>query len=122
MVLEQKKKRFEKLLKINISDIICRKIKDPRIGFVTITRIALSNDLRNAKVYVSILGTEEEQEKSMKGLYSATNFVRTELAYILKNCRFIPAISFIYDRELEKIHQVMIKAAELAREDRDREI
>lgn len=121
MVLKQKKKRFEKLLKKNISDIIYRKIKDPRIGFVTITRIALSNDLHNAKIYISILGTKEEQEKSMKGLHSATNFIRTELANELKNCRSIPVISFYYDRELEKVHQVMAKMENLTRENKDRE-
>ena len=120
MVIEQKKKSFEKLLKRNISTIICRKIKDPRIGFVTITRIGLSNDLHSAKVYVSVLGTKEEQEKSMEGLYSATNFIRTELVNELKNCRFIPAISFCYDHELEKVHRVMIKIENLSRENKDR--
>lgn len=52
MVLEQKKKHFEKVLKRNISHIIHRKTKDPRIGFVTVTRISLSNDLHNAKIYI----------------------------------------------------------------------
>ncbi len=116
MVLEQKKKHFEKLLKRNISHIICRKTKDPRIGFVTVTRIALSNDLHNAKIYISILGTKEEQERSMKGLYSATNFIRAELAYELRRYRFTPSISFHFDQELEQIHQLLIKTNSLNRE------
>jgi ribosome-binding factor A len=120
MVSEQKKKHFEKLLKRNISHIILERTKDPRIGFVTITRIALSDDLHNAKIYISVLGTKEEQEKSMKGLFSATNFIRSELAFGLKNYRFTPYISFHYDYELEKVQQVMSKVYKLEKgEDTD---
>ena len=116
MVLEQKKKHLEKLLKRNISSIIHKKTKDPRIGFVTITRIALSNDLHNAKIFISILGTKEEQGKSMKGLFSATKFIRTELASGLKKYRFTPYISFHYDEELEKVHRLMIQVHNLEKE------
>jgi ribosome-binding factor A len=115
MVLEQKKKHFEKLLKRNISFIIYKKVKDPRIGFVTVTRIALSNDLHNAKVYISILGTKEEQDKGMNGLKSATKFIRSELAFELKKYRFTPYISFHYDKELEKVHHLMMQISNLER-------
>jgi len=116
MVFEQKKKHFEKLLKRNISHIIHNKTKDPRIGFVTITRIALSDDLHNAKIFVSVLGTKEEQDKSMKGLFSATKFIRAELALGLKDYRFTPHISFHYDTELEKVHQLMSQVYKLEKE------
>lgn len=116
MILEQKKKHFEKILKRNISYIIFKKTKDPRIGFVTITRITLSNDLHNAKVYISILGTKEEKEKSMKGLRSATKFIRSELAFELKKYRFTPFIGFYYDKELEKVHNLMIQINKLEKE------
>lgn len=121
MVLEQKKKHFEKLLKRNISYIIFRKTKDPRIGFVTVTRISLSNDLHNAKIYISVLGSKEEQEKCLKGLSSATNFIRSELAQELKRYRFTPMISFHFDHELEKVHQLMIKMDAIKEEFKDRE-
>lgn len=113
MVSEQKKKHFEKLLKRNISYIIHKRVKDPRIGFVTVTRIVLSNDLHNAKIFISILGNKQEQENSMNGLKSATSFIRSELAIELKRYRFTPYISFHYDRELEKIHHLMIQLSEL---------
>jgi len=116
MDLEQKKKHFEKLLKRNISHIILNRTKDPRIGFVTITRISLSNDLHNAKIFVSILGTKEEQQKSMKGLFSATKFIRSELAFGLKQYRFTPYISFHYDKELEKVHHLMNQVYKLEKE------
>ena len=122
MVLEQKKKHFEKILKRNISHILYRKTKDPRIGFVTVTRIALSNDLHNAKIYISVLGNKEEQEKCLKGLHSATNFIRSELSQELKGHRFTPSISFHFDKELENIHQLMLKVGNLEREGKDREI
>ena len=121
MVLEQKKKHFEKVLERNISHIIHRKTKDPRIGFVTLTRISLSNDLHNAKIYISILGSKEEREKCLKGLHSATNFIRTELAHELKRYRFTPSISFHFDTELEKTHQLLMKIEELNRDSEDRE-
>lgn len=117
MVLEQKKKHFEKLLKRNISHIIHERTKDPRIGFVTITRIVLSDDLRNAKIYISVLGTKEEQEKSMKGLFSATKFIRAELAFGLKDYRFTPYISFHYDKKLEKVHQIMSQVYKLEKKE-----
>ena len=116
MVLEQKKKHLEKILKRTISQIIYRKTKDPRIGFVTITRISLSNDLRSAKIYISILGDPVEQEKCLKGLQCATNFIRSELANELKKSRFIPSISFHLDRDLEKIHKLIMKIGNLEEE------
>ena len=116
MVLEQKKKHFEKLLKRNISHIIQKRTKDPRIGFVTVTRIVLSDDLHHAKIFISVLGTKEEQEKSMKGLLSATKFIRAELAFGLKKYRFTPYISFHYDKELEKVHQLMAQVYRLEKE------
>jgi ribosome-binding factor A len=116
MVLEQKKKHFEKILKRTVSHIIHNKTKDPRIGFVTITRIVISDDLHNAKIFISVLGTKEEQEKSMKGLYSATKFIRAELAFGLKDYRFTPYISFHYDTELEKVHQLMSQVYRLEKE------
>ncbi|MDD4362720.1 MAG: 30S ribosome-binding factor RbfA [Atribacterota bacterium] len=119
--MEQKKKHFEKLLKRSISHIIHNKVKDPRIGFVTITRINLSDDLHNAKVYISVLGTKEEQQKSMKGLSSATNFVRSELAASLKNYRSIPNIAFYYDQDLAKVYQLMDKVYSLENERKEQE-
>ncbi len=116
MKIECGKKHFEKLLKRNISHIIHKKTKDPRIGFVTITRIVLSDDLHNAKIFISVLGTQEEQQNSMKGLYSATKFIRAELAFGLKKYRFTPYISFHYDEELKKVHQVMIQVHRLEKE------
>jgi ribosome-binding factor A len=79
-----------------ISDIIQRKIKDPRLGFVTVTRVKLTADLRHASVHVSVLGVEEEQEKSLACLESASNFIRSELGKRLR-VKHIPDLRFFFD-------------------------
>src|ERR1700745_3781365 len=63
-----------------LSDLLRTRVKDPRVGFASITRVEVSGDLRHAKVFVSVMGTPEEQEATMKGLRNATGFLRHELA------------------------------------------
>ncbi|MFH1453301.1 MAG: 30S ribosome-binding factor RbfA [Armatimonadota bacterium] len=92
--------KLNKLLKQEISDIIL-KLKDPRIGFVSITEVDTSADLRHAKVFISILGTEEEKKKSLEGLNSACGFIRHELMSRIK-IRNIPGVSFVYDNSIER--------------------
>ena len=65
-----RKERLEELLRREISDIIHREVKDPRIGFVTVTDAEVTGDLSYAKVFVSVLGTAEEQAATLKGLNS----------------------------------------------------
>lgn len=79
-----------------VSVLIQRELKDPRLGFVTVTRAEVSPDLHYAKVFVSILGTPEEQQASMKALESAAGFLRHELGSRL-TMRYIPAIQFRAD-------------------------
>lgn len=81
-----------------IADMLMRKIKDPRIGFVTVTAVEVSEDLRNAKVFVSVYGNREE---TMKGLESATPFIRSELGRRMR-LKFMPEILFRFDETVEK--------------------
>src|SRR6202021_801346 len=71
-------------------------IKDPRVKNVTVTRAEVSADLQHAKVYVSIMGTEKEQQLTMHGLRSAAGFVQTKVADRLTS-RYVPHITFILD-------------------------
>ncbi|MEK6791584.1 MAG: 30S ribosome-binding factor RbfA [Deltaproteobacteria bacterium] len=75
-------------------------IKDPRIGFVTITRVQMPPDLKFARIYFSQIGSEADKQKSMEGLASACGFVRRHLAKAL-SLRHIPEIQFEYDDSLE---------------------
>lgn len=75
-------------------------IKDPRIGFVTITHVKLSPDMKEATVYFSQIGTEKEKEKSRVGLNSACGYIRRALAKRL-DLRHIPNVRFLFDETLE---------------------
>jgi ribosome-binding factor A len=81
--------------------IIQRELKDPRIGFVSITAVRMSPDLRQARVRVSVLGTPEEQKASLKGLISAKGLIRHELGRRLQNLKFSPDLRFELDPSIE---------------------
>jgi len=96
-------KRSEKiadLIQKEVSQMLVKSIKDPRIGFVTITKVAVSEDCRFAKVYFSVAGTLAERESSGKGLDSAKGYVRKELGRRLR-LRYTPEIVFQFDPSIE---------------------
>jgi len=96
-------KRSEKvadLIRKEISEMLVKTIKDPRIGFVTITRVAVSEDYRSAKVYFSVAGTVEERQRSVEGLNSAKGYVRKELGRRIR-LRYTPEIIFKFDPSIE---------------------
>ncbi len=86
-------------IKQEIADILMRKLKDPRVGFVTVTDVELSDDLRNAKVFVSAYG--ESRKETLKGLQSAAAFIRSELGKRLR-IRYVPELLFRYDDTAER--------------------
>src|SRR5690242_5357025 len=89
-----------------LSDLMHTRMKDPRIGFASITGVELSHDLRYAKVYVSVMGSPEEQRETMRGLDSANGFLRRELAQRL-TIRHVPEISFRLDESIARGARVM---------------
>ena len=84
-----------------IMSIIRRDLKDPRIGFVSITAVRMSPDLRQARVRVSVLGNPEEQKASIRGLVSAKGLIRHELGRRLENLKFSPELRFELDPSIE---------------------
>ncbi len=92
--------QLEKYLIRAVNNIIYKKINDPRIKFVTITRVWASSDLRYAKIYVSIYGDENHNENCLKALQGATKFIRGEIGKELK-IRFVPEIKFLIDENME---------------------
>ena len=84
-----------------IMEIIQRDLKDPRIGFVSITEVRMSPDLRHARVRLSILGDEEQQEQTLEGLRSARGLIRHELGKRLQNLKFSPELVFEIDPSIE---------------------
>jgi ribosome-binding factor A len=105
----KRSERLGELILAVISDLITREIKDPRIGFVTFTRVEMSNDLRHAKVFVSIIGAELEKARTLQGLSSATGYIRRHLGRAL-HLRYTPEIAFLVDESLAhgaKIAQIL---------------
>jgi ribosome-binding factor A len=105
----KRSERLGELILAEISDLITREIKDPRIGFVTFTRVEMSNDLRHAKVFVSIIGAELEKARTLQGLSSATGYIRRRLGRAL-HLRYTPEIAFLVDESLAhgaKIAQIL---------------
>jgi len=84
-----------------IMQIIRRDLKDPRIGFVSITEVRMSPDLRSARIRVSVLGGEQEERASLAGLRSATGVIRHALGRRLQNLKFTPELRFEIDPSIE---------------------
>ncbi|MEW6009236.1 MAG: 30S ribosome-binding factor RbfA [Candidatus Omnitrophota bacterium] len=82
-----------------ISEIIRDEIRDPRIGFITITDVELSKDLRDANVYFSVLGSKEQEKKSIEGINQASAFIRKLIGERIK-LRFNPQLKFKLDRSI----------------------
>ncbi|MEK7375598.1 MAG: 30S ribosome-binding factor RbfA [Candidatus Margulisiibacteriota bacterium] len=93
--------RVAERIKIEVSDIIARQVDDPRIGFVTITSVKVTPDIKYAKIYLSVLGSEEEKKEALEGILSAKNFIKVKLCSKLE-LRSMPEITFEFDASLEK--------------------
>lgn len=87
-------------LQREMSDILQHHLKDPRIGFVTVTDVDVTNDLAYAKIYVSVMGTEEQKQESMRGLERARGFIRSELGARMR-LRVVPELQFRLDQSID---------------------
>ena len=84
-----------------ISEIVRRELQDPRIGFVTITDAEVTPDLRHARVYFSVLGSDEQKEETGKALNRAAGFIRSEFARRAQ-MRYVPDLRFEFDSSVER--------------------
>ena len=91
--------RVNQLIREEISHLIQRELKDPRLGFVTVTEVDVAKDLRTAKVYVSVLGPESDWQGSLQALESARGFIRNWLVPRLR-LRSVPHLTFHPDRSM----------------------
>lgn len=96
-----KQKRLEGIIRKDISDIVQFSLKDPDVGFVTITDVQVSNDHSFAKVYVSFLGKEARAQAGLKALNRAKGFIRSELSQRL-DIRRTPDLIFLIDETMEQ--------------------
>jgi ribosome-binding factor A len=96
----QRAERVRSLLKKEVSDIVQNHFKDPRIGFVTVTDVEISVDLRHAKVFVSIMGDEDSKKSTVTALEKGAGFIRTEIGKRIR-LRHTPELLFRIDNSLE---------------------
>ncbi len=92
--------KLQELIKQEMSKMLLTDLKDPRIGFVTVTDVEMTGDLREAKIYVSVMGDSEKVKSSLEGLNSALGFIRREIGQRIR-LRFTPEISFALDTSLD---------------------
>jgi ribosome-binding factor A len=107
----RRSQRVASQIKTEISWLIEHSLRDPDKGFITVTRVRLSSDLKIASVYYSVLGNQEEREASKKALARAKSFLKHELGDRV-NLRVVPELRFFYDDSLdysEKISTLLNK-------------
>jgi ribosome-binding factor A len=94
-------RRVGEQIQRELAELIRDELKDPRLGMISISQVTVSRDMGHAKVYVSVLGSEEQTEASMEVLRHAAGFLRHKLGKIL-HMRVIPELHFFLDRSLEE--------------------
>lgn len=92
--------RVGELIKREIADILCREIRNPKVGFVTVSNVEVTTDLRTAVVWVSVLGDEERRRESLSSLNSAAGFIQRELCNRIR-LRYMPRLNFHLDTSVD---------------------
>ncbi|KMM38669.1 30S ribosome-binding factor RbfA [Guptibacillus hwajinpoensis] len=108
--------RVGEQMKKELGDIISRKIKDPRVGFVTVTAVEVTNDLQQATVFITVLGDEEKKEATLNGLAKATGFIRSEIGKRIR-LRKTPEIYFEFDESIDYGNKIERLLADLNQSD-----
>jgi len=116
----QRPERVQEALRQEISKIVQNEVKDPRLGFITITRVELTKDLRYAKIFFSTLGESREKHLALKGLNHAKGYIKTLVADKIK-LRFVPELDFRIDDTLEHTKQIYDILNKLKKERKDEE-
>jgi len=114
-----RQEKLGELIAAELSELLRTRVKDPRVGFASITHVEVSGDLRHAKVFVSVMGSPEERDATMQGLKNATGFLRHELATRLV-LRYMPEIVFKLDKSIEEGSCILDLIQNVEQEDRQR--
>lgn len=93
------------LIQQELGNLLIEGLKDPRIGFATITEVRVSGDLRQAKVFVSVYGSDQERQDSIEGLMAAAGYLKRQLGRTLR-LRFLPDLIFALDTSLDQAHRL----------------
>jgi ribosome-binding factor A len=112
-----RKQRIEAYIMREVGGILLTEMKDPRLGLVSVTRVKVSKDLRNARIMVSVLGGDEEKARTMKVLRGARGFIQHRVAQS-SDLRIVPEFRFALDESIEKSIRVSQLIDEAVAEDR----
>jgi ribosome-binding factor A len=109
---EGRMRRVDEAVRAVLSDAIAKDLLDPRVGFVTVTAVKTSPDLRHARVYVSVFGDDQARSETLEGLRSAHGFLQSRVAAEL-SLKHTPTITFEYDESIDRGMRITQLIAEL---------
>ncbi|RSL33210.1 30S ribosome-binding factor RbfA [Salibacterium salarium] len=109
--------RVGEQIKKELADLLSREIKDPRVQFVTVTGVDVTGDLQQAKVFITVLGDEEDKEKTLQALQKARGFIRSEIGNRV-HLRKTPEISFAFDESIDYGNRIERLLRELDEEEK----
>jgi len=118
MIMSMRATRVGEQMKKELGDILGRKLKDPRIGFLTVTDVEVTGDLQIAKVYISVLGDEKKREETLKGLAKAKGYIRSEIGNRIR-LRKTPELHFEFDESVDYGNRIESLIAELNTKDHE---
>ena len=101
----QRPGRVQEAIRQEVSRIVHSEMKDPRLGFITITKVDLTDDLRYARIFFSVFGEDKDKKLALKGLNSAKGYVKGLLADRIK-LRYAPEIAFVIDESIEHTKRI----------------
>lgn len=114
--MKDRGQRFNEILKQEIAMILRRRINDSRIGFISLTDVKVTSDLKLAKVFYSQIGSDEEKKLTRKALRTAKNFIKFEVGKVIQ-MKTVPDLIFIYDQTLEQGVHIVNKIKQLYESD-----
>src|SRR5690242_13523609 len=114
-----RQERLGELIAAELSDLLRTRVKDPRVGFASITHVEVSGDLRHAKIFVSVMGNAEEQAETMKALRHASGFLRHELATRIV-LRYMPELVFKLDTSIEEGARILALIQQIEQEEQQK--
>jgi len=109
--------RVGEQIKKELTDIIQRELKDPRVGFVTVTDVDVTGDLQQATAFITVYGDDDERKKTLKALETANGFIRSEIGKRI-HLRKTPELSFTYDESIEQGNRIDELLRKLNQEDK----
>lgn len=114
-----RQERLGELIAAELSELLRTRVKDPRVGFASITHVEVSADLRHAKVFVSVMGSSEERSETMKALKHAAGFLRHELASRIV-LRYMPELVFKLDTSIEEGARILALIEQVEQEEQQK--